>query len=118
MEPEDDIAARVREALKGAGTIREVRMFGGIGFMLNDNMVAAVSKRGLLLRVGKDKESAMLAWGARPMVMGGRRMTGYVYVDPPLTDRGIEEGLPVALAYVRALPPKAAAGKARRGRKT
>ena len=31
----------------------EVKMFGGTGFLLNGNLVAAVSKRGLLLRVGK-----------------------------------------------------------------
>ena len=36
-------------------------MFGGIGFMLNGNMVAAASKRGLLVRVGKDRKGDTLA---------------------------------------------------------
>jgi len=40
-------------ALSGAGTIREVKMFGRIGFMLNGNLIAGASNRGLLLRVGK-----------------------------------------------------------------
>ena len=35
-------------------------MFGGTGFMLNGNLVAAVSKRGLLLRVGKDRYRDLL----------------------------------------------------------
>jgi hypothetical protein len=41
--------------------------------MLNGNMVAAVSKRGLLLRVGRDRQRKALAQpGARPMEMRGR----------------------------------------------
>jgi TfoX/Sxy family transcriptional regulator of competence genes len=30
-----------------------MKMFGGVAFMLNGNMLAGMSKRGLLLRVGK-----------------------------------------------------------------
>ena len=47
--------------LAGAGDIREVRMFGGVGFMMNGNLVAASSRRGLLLRVGKDHGAEALA---------------------------------------------------------
>jgi TfoX/Sxy family transcriptional regulator of competence genes len=79
-----DLAAGVRAALSGAGTVREVKMFGGIGFMLNGNMIAGASKRGLLVRVGKDRQHDALARpGARPMKMKDRTMEGYIYVDPP-----------------------------------
>jgi TfoX/Sxy family transcriptional regulator of competence genes len=89
MTAVDDLAESVRAALSGAGAIREVKMFGGIGFMLNGNMVAATSKRGLLLRVGENRQADALAQpGTRPMVMRGRTMEGYVYVDPPaVTDQ-------------------------------
>jgi hypothetical protein len=40
MAFEQDLAASVRTALAGAGAVREVKMFGGIGFMLNGNLVA------------------------------------------------------------------------------
>jgi TfoX/Sxy family transcriptional regulator of competence genes len=50
-----NLAINIRAHLSSAGTVREVKMFGGIGFMLNGNLVAAVSKRGLLLRVGKER---------------------------------------------------------------
>ena len=67
MADELELAASVRAALAGTGNIREVRMFGGIGFMLNGNLVAAASRRGLLLRVGKDHQAKALAQsGARP----------------------------------------------------
>jgi TfoX/Sxy family transcriptional regulator of competence genes len=88
-------------------------MFGGIGFMLNGNLIAAASKRGLLLRVGKNRQNDVLAQpGTRPMEMGGRRMEGYVYIDPPaLDDDAVRAGLQLALAFVRTLPPKAAGTK-------
>ena len=104
----DDLAASVRAALSGASKIREVKMFGGIGFMLNGNMVAAASKRGLLLRVGKDRQPQALARpGARPMEMRGRTMEGYVYVDhQKLTADDVKEWVQLASAYVQTLPRK------------
>ena len=108
MADEQVLVAGVRAALGRAGDIREVRMFGGIGFMLNGNLVAAASRRGLLLRVGKDRQDEALAnSGARPMVMRGRSMEGYVYVDPPaLSMEAVENWLRLAIAYVQTLPPK------------
>src|SRR6516225_1017372 len=72
MTAADDLAANVRAVLAGMATVREVRMFGGIGFMLNGNMIAAASKRGLLVRIGKARQpDALLRPGARPMEMRG-----------------------------------------------
>ena len=68
MTAEESLSVAVRGHLSGAGAMSEVKMFGGTGFMLNGNLAAAVSKRGLLLRVGKDRYHDALAWpGARPM---------------------------------------------------
>ncbi|TGQ31263.1 TfoX/Sxy family protein [Mesorhizobium sp. M00.F.Ca.ET.216.01.1.1] len=104
----DELATSVRAALAGAGDIREVKMFGGTGFMLNGNMVAGASRRGLLVRVGKDRQHGALAWpGAHPMEMRGRMMDGYIYVDPPaLTDEAVGRWLQTAIAFVQTLPPK------------
>lgn len=109
MVSDEELAASVRAALKGTGAIREVRMFGGIGFMLNGNLVAAASRRGLLLRVGKDRQADALARSdARPMVMRGRTMEGYVFADPPaLSKQAVQNWLRMAVAHVQTLPPKA-----------
>src|SRR5215472_12591669 len=65
-------------ALAGAGQVREVKMFGGLCFMLNGNMVAGTSKRGLMVRVGKDQQPNALARpGTQRMEMTGRPMEGY-----------------------------------------
>jgi len=111
-----NLAATVRTALAGTGAIHEVKMFGGISFMLNGNMVAAASNRGLLVRVGKDLRGEALAQqGARPMVKGGRTMEGYIYVDPPaLNDQAVQKWLQLAVAFVQTLPPKPAGSRPKR----
>src|SRR5262249_3422429 len=108
----DAIAATVRAALADVA-IREVKMFGGIGFMLNGNMVVATSKRGLLARVGKDAQAAALARpGARIMEMRGRVMQGYVFIEPStLTRASVASWLRLARAFVETLPPKRKAVK-------
>jgi hypothetical protein len=102
----------VRAALADVA-VREVRMFGGVGFMLNGNMLVATSKRGLLARVGKDAQAAALARpGARIMEMRGRIMQGYVFIDPSaLTKASVADWLRLARAFVETLPPKNIAGK-------
>ena len=91
-------------------------MFGGIGFMLNGNLLAGASSRGLLLRVGREREGeALTRPGARPMVMRGRTLEGYVYVDPPaLSPEAVRGWIELALPYVRTLPPKAAKTRRRK----
>lgn len=93
-------------------------MFGGIGFMLNDNLVVAASKRGLLVRVGRERQGdALTRAGARPMVMRGRTMEGYIYVDPPaLNGRAVQSWLRLALDFVRTLPPKKSGAKRARAK--
>jgi TfoX/Sxy family transcriptional regulator of competence genes len=116
---EEKLAGDVRAHLLSKGVISEVKMFGGLGFMLNGNLVAAVSKRGLLLRVGKDRQNQALARPAvRPMEMRGRTMEGYVYVDPTAIKRSdLQVWLDEAATFVQTLPPKAASGKSvRKGR--
>ena len=116
MAVDEDLVERMRAALAGAGAVREVKMFGGMCFMLNGNMVAGASKQGLLVRVGKDRHGEALARpGAKPMEMKGRPMEGYVFVDPaPRDARALRGWLDLAVAFVNTLPPKLAKSKPRR----
>jgi TfoX/Sxy family transcriptional regulator of competence genes len=106
----EDLAERIRAVLAGTGSLREVRMFGGLCFMLNGNMVAGTSKRGLLVRVGKDQHArALMRPDARSMEMSGRPMQGYVLVDPPPRDeQTLRDWIDLAVAFVNKLPPKPA----------
>jgi hypothetical protein len=117
---DDPLLDRVRAAL-APRPFTEQKMFGGTCFLLNGNMVAAASPRGLLLRVGKEAYAAALRRPhARPMEMRGRPMEGYLYVAPAGTARDEDLGawLALALGYVETLPAKAAsAGRSRARRK-
>jgi TfoX/Sxy family transcriptional regulator of competence genes len=113
MAIDQDLTARLRSALGRSGVIREVKMFGGICFLLNGNMIAGSSPRGLLVRVGKDQHAeALRRPGAGAMEMGGRVMEGYVRVDPAaLDDTSLQDWVELARAFVQSLPPKAAGRK-------
>jgi TfoX/Sxy family transcriptional regulator of competence genes len=104
----EELAARVRIILRSAGNIREQKMFGGIGFMLDGNLLAGASRRGLLIRTGKDRKPEALAWPhSRPMVMRGRSMEGYVYIDPPgASEEAVRACVRIARAFVETLPRK------------
>jgi hypothetical protein len=102
------LAARVRDALP-IGFALEKRMFGGITFMINGNMLCCVSKRGLMARVGATSEPQALARPfASPCLGSGRRMAGFIIVAPPgVADaEGLKYWLALARTYVEALPPK------------
>jgi hypothetical protein len=105
MKISPGVRARV---LAGKGELREVKVFGGLCFMLRGNMVGGVSKRGLLVRVGKRQPAPSLARpDARPIEISGRLMEGYVVIDPPpKEERVLREWLELAVALVQTLPPK------------
>jgi TfoX/Sxy family transcriptional regulator of competence genes len=108
MAIDEELARTVRAALADAGPVREVKMFGGLGFMLNGNMVAAASHRGLLVRVGELGLSDALARGAQPMVMNGRQMKGFVWIAAA-DARAVKSWLRMARTFVETLPAKDAA---------
>ncbi|CDX41229.1 conserved hypothetical protein [Mesorhizobium sp. SOD10] len=114
----DPMVERLRAALDGR-TFTEQKMFGGTCFMINGNMLIGTSKRGLLVRVGKDAHAAAAARPhASTMEMGGRSMKGYIRVAPEgtTTDADLAGWLHRALAFVETLPPKAKAKPAKRSK--
>lgn len=118
MAIDEKLAEQVRSALAPAAKVTEVKMFGGIGFMLAGNMLAAVSDRGLLVRVGKDAApKALTRPGATPMIMNGRTMTGYIRIRDALDARKVQSWIRLARAFVETLPAKKSPAKPRRSAK-
>ncbi|MEY8830836.1 TfoX/Sxy family protein [Sedimentitalea sp. XS_ASV28] len=89
--------------------LSEKKMFGGICFLLHGNMIGAIGKDGALYRPGKPNEAEVLELpGVTPMVMGGRRMGGFVRLGAEAfaddtTRRRLTE---ISLGFVASLPPK------------
>ena len=109
MAFDDDLAARIRDALARTPGIEEKRMFGGVGFLLYGNMLVGVWKDSLVARLGPDRgESALLEPHVRPFDITGRPMKGWVLVGPEGVeeDHQLSEWIERALAFVGTLARK------------
>ena len=108
MAYDEGLAETMREALRDRADIDEKKMFGGLCWMLNGNMLCGLNRERFMFRVGKDRQADALAWpGASPMEWTGRRMQGLVWVE---SDDALAYGLDRMIAYAAefagALPPK------------
>lgn len=74
----DALAERVRSLLPPDRPVREVSMFGGLSFMVDDAMVVAAGRDGeLLVRTDPARNGELLdVPGAKPAVMGADRPMG------------------------------------------
>lgn len=113
MAYDEEVADRLRQATEGLVGISEVRMMGGLCFLVNGNMLGGVdrTKQGvdrLMFRVGKDNQAEALSRpGAEPMVMGGRTFGGLVFVPDEVCDaQQLRDWVALALSFAGALPPK------------
>ena len=107
----DGLRPRLAAAVKAPpAALTEKRMFGGICFLLNGNMLCGAGKNGYMMRTDPASAADAAALpGGRPVVMQGRTMRGFFWVDPAGADaRAVDRWLALSLAYVSALPKKAA----------
>ena len=109
MAFDENLAARIRVALARKKNIEEKKMFGGVGFLLNGNMLVGVWKNSLIVRVGPDGyEDARLEAHVKEFDITGRPMKGWVLIEP----QGVENDYLVkgwierATKFVRKLPAK------------
>lgn len=109
MPYDEGLAQVFRDALVRQDGITEKKMFGGLCFMLNGNMLCGVHKNGGMARVGKENEAAALEInGVTPLAFTGRPMGGFVdlsndvVVDNELRGQVLE----LALDYVGEMPAK------------
>jgi len=106
---DEGLAQRIREMLVTERGITEKRMFGGIAFLRDGNMVVGVVGHDLMVRVGPDHYEARLAEpNARPMNFTGKPMKGFVYVAPDglASDADLIRWIGHGLAYACSLPRK------------
>lgn len=110
MTPEQlDLVERLRSLLADESVIREVSMFGGRSFMVNEKMiVSALKDGGLLVRVDADRHEELLSRpGAMQAEMGpGRDMgPGWIEVeaDALRDDEGLSSWVEIAMEYNRAV---------------
>lgn len=100
-----ELVDRIRDALAARPAVREVKMFGGLSFMVNQRIVVSVKSDGdLLVRADPEQADELLTVeGAQPAEMGaGRAMgNGWIWVaeETIATDESFEFWIAVALEY-------------------
>jgi hypothetical protein len=84
----EELAERIRQGLARRSGIEEKKMFGGIGFLLNGNMLVGVWKDSLIVRLGPEEgEEALKEPHVSEFNITGRAMTGWALVAP----EGVQE---------------------------
>ena len=110
MAYDEDLANRIRELMSEEPGVTEMRMLGGLAFLIGGNMsVAASGQGGLMVRVQPEDTDALLAKpNVRPFEMRGREMQGWLRVDAEgvRNKRQLEPWVRRGVAYARSLPPK------------
>jgi TfoX/Sxy family transcriptional regulator of competence genes len=109
MAYDESLAGRIRNVLARKKRVDEKKMFGGIGFLLNGNMLVGVWKKTMIVRLDPDEGSAALQEPhVKEFAVTGRPMKGWILVEP----QGVEDDDQLQLwvnrawKYVRSLPKK------------
>src|ERR1041385_7105073 len=81
MAFDEALAGRIRTALGRKKGIEEKKMFGGLGFLLNGNMLVGVWKDSMIVRLDPEQaEDARLEPHVGEFDITGRPMKGWIMV--------------------------------------
>ena len=109
MAYDEKLTGRIRKVLAKRKGLSERKMFGGIAFMIQDNMCCGVNNDDLAVRVGPERyEEALAEPHARPMDFTGRPLRGFVFVGPGgyRTEKTLAKWVQQATDFVESLPAK------------
>jgi len=109
MAFDEALAERIRRGLARKRGVEEKKMFGGVGFLLNGNLLVGVWKASLVVRLGPDEgEEALKEPHVKEFDITGRPMRNWVVVEP----EGVEDDdqlkgwIQRAVKFVEKLPAK------------
>jgi TfoX/Sxy family transcriptional regulator of competence genes len=103
------LAERIRRGLARKKGIEEKKMFGGIGFLLNGNMLVGVWKDSMIVRVGPDSyDEALVEPHVKEFDITGKPMKGWVLVAPEgiECDDELSGWIQRAIKFIAKLPAK------------
>src|SRR5262245_9403255 len=109
MAYDESTAQRVRRVLAGRSDVAEKRMVGGLSFVVSGHMCCGVTGAGLMVRVGA--RGLARGWArphVRPMEFAGRRLAGFVCVEPEgfRTSAALAAWVQRGIDFVATLPAK------------
>ncbi len=117
MAFDEKLDQRVRKILENKKVDYEAKlMMGGVCYLMNDKMLAGISKDKLMARIDPEIHEQLVAGdGVMEMDMTGRHMKGLVFVLPKATadDNTLGKWLDMCIAY----NPKAPLSKKKQQKK-
>ena len=105
----ESLAARTRDSLVHKTNISEKRMFGGLIFLLNGNMLVGVWNESLIARLAPDQaEKALREAHVGEFDVTGKPMKNWVVVEPEgiENDDHLKGWIERAAQFVETLPVK------------
>jgi len=109
MAYDEELADRIRSLVAGEDGVTEQTMFGGLAFLVNGNMCCGVTGTALMIRVGADgREQALREPHVRPMLLGGRVLSGFICIEPAgyAADDALASWVRRGLDFASGLPAK------------
>lgn len=109
MAYDEALAERVRDVISARDGFSELKMFGGVGFMLRGNMACGVSGDELMVRLEPgEAEKALAEEHVRVFDMTGRPLKGWILVGPEATasDEDLAGWVDAGADFAASLPPK------------
>jgi len=109
MAFDEALAGRIRQRLARRKNVEERRMFGGIGFLLNGNLLVGVWKDSLVVRLGEEEgEEALKEPHVKEFDITGKPMRNWVLVGPEgvQDDEQLAGWIQRSVKFVGALPAK------------
>lgn len=89
--------------------MKETRMMGGFGYLLNGNMCVGIHKETLIIRIGVDvAETILKERHVRPMDLTGKVMKGWAIIEPEalIEDDTLVRYCQLAIDFASTLPEK------------
>jgi TfoX/Sxy family transcriptional regulator of competence genes len=109
MAFDEILAERIRKTLARKKGIEEKKVFGGVIFMLNGNMLVGVWKGSLIVRLGDEQgEAALLEPHVKPFDITGKPMKRWAMVAPEGVegDDQLNDWIQRTVKFVGKLPGK------------
>jgi len=107
MAYDEGLAVRIRDLLEADADVREMKMFGGLAFLVGGHMaVAASGQGGMMVRVDPAKSPKLVATTKACLVeMRGRPMQGWLRVESAdvRTERQLARWVDLGTTYARSL---------------
>jgi TfoX/Sxy family transcriptional regulator of competence genes len=110
MAFDEALAGRIRQRLARRKNVEEKKMFGGVGFLLNGNLLVSIRKDSLLVRLGPEESDEALKEPhvSEFNIRGRGTMKGWIVVglEGVQGDDQLNDWIERALKFVGTLPAK------------